>query len=205
MLIPLATTQPQTDWRFICAWTGASLLAVSVSFGLMLAGLGTLLNYASPLVFGAAVGALFGFTSGLAQWLVLRRRLDGGFGWVLVTGLAWMLFWSLNMTGVFGHGEGMVGKLLEGVVHGLVFGAALGSAQWVVLRTGVAAAQRWIVISMFAWAVSAAAGDTIKAALGLNGPIEMLIALPLGLILTGIGMSVLLADYDYYLPSQSAS
>src|SRR5437868_6138871 len=103
MLTPYSSPRPQTDWRFIGAWAGASLLAVMVSIGLMFAGLGALLNDASPLLFGAALGALFGFTSGLAQWLVLRRRLDGGFGWVLVTGLAWTLFWSLNMAGIFGQ------------------------------------------------------------------------------------------------------
>jgi hypothetical protein len=161
----------------------------------MFVGRGALLNNTSPLVFGAALGALFGFTSGFAQWLVLRRRLDGGFGWVLVTGLAWTLFWSFNVAGVFGPGEGMVGKLMEGMAHGLVFGAVLGGSQWVVLRPGVAAAQRWVLISMAAWAVSAAMGDSVKAALGVDGPIEMLIAFPLSIILTGIGMSLLLAAY----------
>src|SRR5215217_6082431 len=61
-----------------------------------LGGFAAALETISPAMFGALFGAMLGVSSGLAQWLVLRRRLDGVSAWLPATLVALIVFWTLH-------------------------------------------------------------------------------------------------------------
>jgi hypothetical protein len=103
-----------------------------------------------------------------------------------------MVFWSLNFAGLFGEGDGVTGKLIEGIGHGGLLGALTGAGQWFVLRSKVQKASWWILISVVSWAIGASTGDTIQAILQIDIPLELIIAILLSSALTGAGMVWLL-------------
>ena len=80
----------------------------------------------------------------------------------------------------------MFGKVIEGLGHGVLFGALLGLFQWLVLRSKTAKANRWIYANVLGWSVGAALGDGIKAALGSEDPIEFVIVFIVSTIVTAI-------------------
>ena len=177
---------------FWLRWELATVIGVVVGIALMFAGVGVLLNDAPPVVFRAGLGAVFGTTLGIAQWLVLRRHLGVVGVWVLLIIVGWVVFWTLNIAGAFPEGEGLAGKTVEGLWHGLVFGALVGVAQSVALRGRVNGAGRWAIINGVCWSLSAAAGDAGNLLLGNPGGADLLIALLLACGLTGLGMMWLL-------------
>lgn len=110
------------------------------------------------------------------QWLALRRLISGA-GWWTATGVA-----GAALAGLLGIAVGVpaavatavadgtetaveAGLDAAGVTAAIVFGAALGSLQWLVLRRHVAGANRWILVSAVGWVVSGlSAGVTDTAA-----------------------------------------
>ena len=80
----------------------------------------------------------------------------------------------------------MFGKVIEGLGHGVLFGALLGLFQWLVLRSKTAKTNRWIYANVLGWSVGAALGDGIKAALGSEDPIEFVIVFIVSTIVTAI-------------------
>jgi hypothetical protein len=177
---------------FWLRWVLANIVGVVVGIALMFAGVGVLLDETPPAVFGAGLGAVFGTTIGVAQVLVLRRHLDGIGVWVPLTIVSWMVFWALNVAGAFPEGEGLAGKAIEGIWHGLVFGALVGVAQSIALRGRVNGAGWWSIINGLCWSLSAAAGDVGNFLLGNPGGADLLIAFLLACGLTGLGMMWLL-------------
>jgi hypothetical protein len=91
------------------------------------------------------LGALVGLSLAATQCAALRLR-----AW---RSCAWMLFTTIG--GAIGLKVGMA--LLDATgpradfVHALALGAFIGAAQWLVLRTQVRAAGRWIVASAVAY------------------------------------------------------
>jgi hypothetical protein len=106
-----------------------------------------------------------GVTVGLAQWIVLRKRIEHPELWVLASGIGWAA------------GRGLVVAVLPSqatVLAGGIIGAALGLAQWLVLRQRVVKSWWWIIVSGLGWAVGLTAflgvplvGSIVGAATGL--------------------------------------
>ncbi len=179
-------------------WTAATIIGVVVGMAVFFAGVGAFpgvgafLDFESDAGFGAALGAIFGTAFGVSQWLVLRRHTGVGISWAPLTALSWSAFWALNIAGAFGEGEGLAGKIAEGLAHGLILGAFVGAAQWIALRKAVNGAGWWIVINALCWSVGAAVGDASRILLGDLGGADLLIAFVLACGLTGAGMTWLL-------------
>lgn len=79
---------------------------------------------------------------GILQWLILQRRLQNAWWWILATTLGWMV------------GSIIIILLLpEGMdfTAGLILGLTMGSAQWLVLRQEIHWSGWWIVINIIAW------------------------------------------------------
>lgn len=179
-------------WTFGLRWTLATAAGLAAGVAAMFAGVGAATGRAGPLVFGAVLGGVLGLCCGVAQGLVLRRRLAGTTRWAAATAAGWVLFWAPNMAGWFGRGSGVAGKMAEGLGHGALFGVVLGGAQWLVLRGRVPGAARWVATSVVGWAVAAAAGDGLKAAVGGGGPIDIAAGVVIATGVTAAGMARLL-------------
>ena len=126
----------------------------------------------------AAAGAYFGATTedtalfghlvmpglivGVAQWLVLRRYLPYAGWWILASALGWILG-SIVMLTIYGIIDQILGirlpsRILSPVVISTLYGAALGAAQWLVLRGHTQRAGWWVLISVVGGAVGWAVG-----------------------------------------------
>jgi hypothetical protein len=106
-----------------------------------------------------------GITVGLAQWVLLRKQIERSELWVLASGIGWAA------------GRGLVVAVLPPqatVLAGGIIGAALGLAQWLVLRNRIVRSWWWIIVSGLGWAVGLTAllgvplvGSVAGAATGL--------------------------------------
>lgn len=178
------------SWKVWLQWAGITILSLILGFVLFIV-LGETLDNSPPWVFGLALGLWFGFLRATGQWLVLRRVLANIGSWIPLTVLAWVLFWTLNMIGVFGEAaeSDVTGKILEGLFHGAIFGVFIGVAQWRILRERVTRARTWIAILAVCWAIAAATGDGLRAAIGPDfAGLDLLIAFGLADILSGFGI-----------------
>ena len=141
-------------WRFFLWWMLAFL-------GFPLGGLLALVLVGS--VDGAAsgvlAGALAGAVIGAAQWLVLRRYLRVGPGWVLATALGVAIGEAVEAW-LTGAGTG-IGALL---ITGLATGVAVGLLQWWLLRGRVQVASLWPLVVVVAWPL----GWTVTWAAGVD-------------------------------------
>ena len=115
-------------------------------------------------VVASGLGFVFPPLQPVAQWLVLRRHIFRAAWWVLATILGMAVGGAAGMaTGV----ESMValawavGDGSEVVRTGATLGAAVGVAQWLVLRQHFAQAGWWIPASIAGWTVGAVAGLNI--------------------------------------------
>ena len=142
-------------WRFFLWWMLAFL-------GFPLGGLLALVLVGSVdgVASGALAGALAGAVIGAAQWLVLRRYLRVGPGWVLATALGVAIG---DAVGAWLTGVGTeIGDLL---ISGLVSGAAVGILQWgLVLRGRGRVASLWPLVVAVAWPI----GWTVTWAAGID-------------------------------------
>lgn len=188
---------PSANKYFWLRWTGYTILAIAVSIVLLMAFVGKAINNWPPAAFGAAVGCLFGATTGFVQIFLLKAYIRFPWRWLLATVIGWGIFWSLNMVGVFGRGHGVEEKILEGLWHGVVFGALLGLLQATVLPNKKAAAF-WLMASVAFWPLCAATADGMKATLGAKGPLEFIIALPMAALLSGLAMHRILRTTAFH-------
>ena len=103
--------------------------------------------------------ATLGASIGVAQWLVLRTRVTRAGWWVLASTIGFALGSVLSEAVIGAIGEAMAGGIL---------GAALGIAQWLVLRRWVSRAGWWALASAVPLAVlgvvSIMASNVISAA-----------------------------------------
>ncbi len=90
---------------------------------------------------GAAVVA-DGFAIGILQWVILDRRIRRSWRWILASAIGWSGGWVI-----------VLAKIPPGwgFIEGLIVGAALGIAQWIVLREELYWAGWWIPINVIAW------------------------------------------------------
>jgi len=172
------------DWKLGLWWSLATIGGLVLGLVILFAGLGAAINNASPFLFGLVIGCTFGLGCAVMQWLALRRLVSAW--WILATFAAWAIFWAVNLAGFLGNGTGIVGKVIEGLGHGALFGTLLGFFQWLVLRSETANASWWIYANVLGWSLGAALGDGIKAALGSEDPIEFVIVFIVSTIVTAI-------------------
>ena len=172
------------DWKLGLWWALATIGGLFLGLVILFAGLGAVINNAPPFIFGLVLGCTFGLGCAVMQWLALRRLVSPW--WIAATFAAWAIFWTVNLAGWLGQGSGVMGKILEGLGHGAVFGALLGLFQWLVLRSKTQNAHWWIYANVFGWSIGAELGDGIKAALGSEEPIEFVIVFIVSTIVTAI-------------------
>ena len=141
-------------WRFWGAWMLAFLgFPVAGLAGIAVAGPVT-----TPLD-GVLGGVAAGAVIGLAQWLVLRQRLSLSPRWIAATAAGMGAGLALSIT--------LLGTATEGMalpLRGLVTGAAIGSAQWLVLRASTDRAAAWVPVVALGWAL----GWIIMRATGID-------------------------------------
>ena len=155
-------------------WSLATLGGLLLALILLFAGVGAVINNFPPFLFGLSIGCTFGLSCAVTQWIALRQLVSAW--WIAATFAAWIIFWTINLSGLLGAGTGVTGKILEGLGHGALFGGLLGCFQWLVLRRKVVNASQWIIANIIGWSVGAALGDGTKAAMGIDAPIEFVIA-----------------------------
>lgn len=147
-------------------------------------------------LFGTFLGAMLGFSTGLFQWLVLRRRLENIGAWAFATGLAWTVFWTLHNAGAFGWAHTPWGLVGQGFGHGAIVGGMIGLAQFLVLRSHLAGAARWILVSTVSWSVAGAIMhlllDVLFTSANIHGPFDILIATVLSALFSGFALERLL-------------
>jgi hypothetical protein len=143
-------------WRFFL-WCMLTFLGFPLGGFLALLLVGSVEGVLS----GALAGALAGAVIGAAQWLVLRRYLKVGPGWILATALGVAIGDGVGAL-LTGAGTG-IGALL---ITGLATGVAVGLLQWALLRASVRAAFPWAPVMAVAWpvgwAVTWAAGVDVE-------------------------------------------
>ena len=140
-------------WRFFLWWM-LTFLGFPLGGVLALLVVGSIDSALSGVVGGALAGAVIG----TAQWLVLRRYLRVGFGWVLATALGVAIGDGVGAL-LTGAGTG-IGDLL---VTGLATGIAVGLSQWALLRGRVRSAVLWVPAAV-AWPI----GWTVTWAVGVD-------------------------------------
>ncbi len=85
-----------------------------------------------------------GLAVGLAQWVILRKQIEHSAWWILASGVGWAA------------GRGLVAVIIpsqSSILISAILGAALGLAQWLVLRHSVIQSWWWIIVSALGWIV----------------------------------------------------
>jgi len=172
------------DWKLGLWWSLANIGGLVLGLMILFAGLGAAINNFPPFLFGLVLGCTFGLGCAVMQWVALRRLVSAW--WIAATFAGWIIFWTINLAGFLGNGSGVLGKVIEGLGHGALFGGLLGVFQWLVLRSKAANAHWWVYANVLGWSLGAALGDGIKAALGSEDPIEFVIVFIVSTIVTAI-------------------
>jgi hypothetical protein len=152
--VPASDEPRAVGWRFFLWWMLA-FLGFPIGGLLALVLVGSVEGAAS----GALAGALAGAVIGTAQWLVLRRYLRVGPGWVLATALGVPIGDAVGAL-ITEAGTG-IGDLL---ITGLATGVAVGLLQWWLLRDRVQSARLWPLVVAVAWPL----GWTVTWAAGVD-------------------------------------
>jgi predicted Ser/Thr protein kinase len=135
---------------------------------------------------GAVAWGTLGLTTGVAQWLVLRRHMSSAGWWVLASVIGWALVGAVKWnTGRLTEEVlmGFIGRLevmglaplvpLSGMAFGFLLDGAMGFvvglAQWLVLRQKAERAGRWVLISAVAWGTGAIAMGLVAWAVDRPG------------------------------------
>jgi len=112
-----------------------------------------LLGIAIALALGPASIAAIGLVVGGAQWLVLRRLVDRfpARKWLITNGIAGPLAFLLAFAA--SSLSGAANSTLAYATGGIVGGAVLGAAQWLILQHYFKRAILWIPTQAFAWGI----------------------------------------------------
>jgi len=174
-------------WRFWIAWGVAF-------FRFPLGGLagGALVGPITTPLAGALGGAATGVVIGAAEWLVLRRRLPVSAWWIAATalGMGAGLAFSIALLGTE-----TVGVMLP--LRGLITGAGIGGAQFLLLRGSTDRAAIWALLVALGWAlgwmITRAAGVDLTlqwTVFGASGALmfQLLTGLTLAWMLRGAGL-----------------
>ena len=137
------TSRSDAAWRL---WAGWGLAFIGFPLGGLAASalVGGVTTPLDGVIGGAATGAVIG----LAQWLVLRRRLALPPWWIAAT--------AAGMGAGLALGIALLGAETDGVtlpLRGLVAGAGIGIAQFALLRGHSARAFVWPFVVACGWAI----------------------------------------------------
>jgi len=130
-------------WRFWAGW-GLAFLGFPLGGLAATALVGGITTPLEGVIGGAATGAVIG----LAQWLVLRRRLALTRWWIAAT--------AAGMGAGLGLGIALLGTDTAGTtlpLRGLVTVAGIGIAQFALLRGSTARAFVWPLVIACGWAI----------------------------------------------------
>ena len=131
-----------TSWRFWLFWVIAFL-------GFPVAGLlANLVGSVNTPIRALLGGAIAGATLGLIQWLILRSRLPVPIWWIVATSAGMAV--GLALSTVFLGSETAGNPLLW---RGLITGACMGAAQWLILRPILPQSFIWIAVVGVSWAI----------------------------------------------------
>jgi hypothetical protein len=108
-------------------------------------------------------GLIIGVAIGIAQWLVLRRRIASVGWWWFITSLGFGVGKAAGEAIVQGM-PAVIGHALTGAVIGL----SVGIAQWLVLRRHVHATEWWLAATIVAWGVGWSLISMVEDAAGLS-------------------------------------
>ena len=148
------TPRSEAAWRF---WAGWGLAFIGFPLGGLAAS--ALVGGVTTPLDGAIGGAATGAVIGLAQWLVLRRRLALTPWWIAAT--------AVGMAAGLALGIALLGTDTAGItlpLRGLVTGAGIGIAQFVLLRGSTARAFVWPLVVACGWAI----GWLVTRAVGVD-------------------------------------
>jgi hypothetical protein len=153
----------------------------------LVAGLALALPLGVPIfaVLGAMAGTpvvlgVVGLSLGTAQWPIIRRYMSSSWWWLIASALGMAVGLTLGVTLVEQIGRALTGGPLNfrmlGVparaasfgTIGLLGGAAVGLAQWLVLRRQAACRSRWIPINALSLGAGLASGSLLADALMLR-------------------------------------
>jgi len=112
-----------------------------------------------------------GLLVGIFQWLVLQRRIDKSWRWVVATFIGWTIGYLIIFFGIPQQFEN---------VDGFVIGLTTGIAQWVILRGELHWPGWWIIFSIVGWTT----GLTLLPGVLLTGTMAG--------VLTGLALEILL-------------
>ena len=153
----------------------------------LVAGLALALPLGVPIfaVLGAMAGTpivlgIVGLSLGTAQWPIIRRHMSSSWMWIASSAVGMAVGLTLGVTLVEQIGRAITGGPLNfrmlGVLAraasfgaiGLLGGAALGLAQWLVLRRQATPCSRWIHINAASLGAGLASGSLLADALMLR-------------------------------------
>lgn len=178
----------RSKWRLWLWWTLATAAGMTVSssvLALAFRGMGlisplftTLLGaghfgYSINLLSHAVVGGIIGTGLGLAQYLVLRQRIQQAKQWVLTSAVS-IAIGNLLSLPAFSLADSIVygdlyvprpfpyfapvGAVAISTMTAAVAGTAIGIAQWLFLRRRIRRAGWWVLVSALAWGVGVIPG-----------------------------------------------
>jgi hypothetical protein len=195
-------------WR---SWVLANVVGEIIGFGAA-AGAGAAVALALDRVQGVyafaigslgvvLLGVIEGSAVGQAQWLVLRSVLSGAItqrAWLIATLAGAILAWGAGMAAGTAVGEtsglrdNAIVTAVGAIGIGVVAGALLSTAQWLVLRRVVASAGWWIPTHAAAWAIGMLVAFTGMSFIGPDTPFALaaLLGAGTGLFMGGVVASI---------------
>lgn len=157
--VVLAQLRPQ--WRWIVAWTGATLvgwLFLLLIFGAIYLAGGesaateelTAGSTLEGLISIILLGAIFGLFFGGVQGVVLARRVDWLRRWIIATTIGFVVGFTADY--LLADIGGYVGNAnVQLLVGSFFYGLGIGLAQWYVLRRELSYSYWWIAVNLVAW------------------------------------------------------
>jgi hypothetical protein len=180
-------------WMVFSAWVALLTFATFIGFFL-------LRLFANPadvkgnIFLNALSGALaFGILPLLAQWLVVRAVLPRSNWWLMASfaGLLAAIAISLAV-------EQLTANLVlpaSTIALAMIYGGALGAAQWIYLRNYVRGAAWWVIACAIAWALA-----TVTTGEAIEGTAEELLYALVPAVTTGAALVYLLGRTKEALP-----
>ncbi len=186
----MTSKQGVLSWGCLAAWLFGTLLAVVAGFTVffvVMSSLGESLGTIPDLAASLLLTVCLGIVIGLAQWSILRNYLPRSALWIALTLLGFLVASPVLISMSNGFGPSL--PPLSSLLMAAALGAALGIAQWIVLRTKVKQSLLWIVISLISWILAGAAGLFLRTLSWELGPILHWLGLFfVGTVLSGLGM-----------------
>lgn len=182
----MSTNRVPINGGFMLGWGFMTLIGVVVGFLVFFVAmsiLGEALDaipvWAASLILAFSLGTVIG----LAQWAVLRRRVQQTAAWIWATLLGFLVSGPAMV--YLSGGFGPYIRPLYSLGMTAVMGVVLGMVQWFTIRKKVRQAALWIGISLVSWVLAGVVGVALSRLSYSSGPIYFW----LGLIFFGTAFS----------------